>query len=75
MEFLPAQSSSIKSLNRAQVLYILSIYYLETLRANTGTFKSVFTYLEDVGITSNEALAECVMGIAEKVENVFFDSL
>lgn len=67
MELLPANVANIKNLTSAEVLYIMSIYHLETLRANTGNFEPVFAYLEDQAISFNEHLAECCKSVSEKV--------
>eukprot|EP01117_Protostelium_nocturnum_P007910 TRINITY_DN2825_c0_g1_i1.p1 TRINITY_DN2825_c0_g1~~TRINITY_DN2825_c0_g1_i1.p1 ORF type:complete len:1936 (+),score=831.43 TRINITY_DN2825_c0_g1_i1:212-6019(+) len=74
-EFLPLQSSYAKNLPPTQVLHVLSIYYLETLRSYSGTFQPLFSYLEDPQIITNENLSECVRGIADKCFPLFILSL
>lgn len=73
--FLPEQSGYIKNFSRAQVLYVLSIYYLESLRANSGIFQTIFAYMEDAGLSGkeNEGIIECIKGIADKVFPIFLE--
>jgi phosphatidylinositol 4-kinase len=75
MELLPGQTTSIKNLTYDQVLYILSIYHMETLRAKSGTFQAVFAYLEDPGIANNEYLSDCCKAIADKAFPGFLEFL
>jgi hypothetical protein len=67
MELLPQNVANIKNLTSAETLYALSIYHLETFRANTGNFEPVFAYLEDQAIILNEHLVECCKTVSERV--------
>eukprot|EP01114_Cavostelium_apophysatum_P015265 TRINITY_DN4121_c0_g1_i2.p1 TRINITY_DN4121_c0_g1~~TRINITY_DN4121_c0_g1_i2.p1 ORF type:complete len:1498 (+),score=439.31 TRINITY_DN4121_c0_g1_i2:104-4597(+) len=70
--YLPNHS---KSLNNAQRIYVLSIYSLETLRAQSGTFLPILVYLEDPGILSRHELVDCMRGIADKTFPIFIESM
>eukprot|EP01116_Phalansterium_solitarium_P022214 TRINITY_DN7253_c0_g1_i2.p1 TRINITY_DN7253_c0_g1~~TRINITY_DN7253_c0_g1_i2.p1 ORF type:complete len:2046 (+),score=784.72 TRINITY_DN7253_c0_g1_i2:171-6308(+) len=73
-ELLPGQAA-VKALLPTQTVYLLSIYHLETLRAASGTFQGVFSYLEDPGLKNQTALLDCIKGIADTVFPVFADSI
>eukprot|EP01113_Clastostelium_recurvatum_P021993 TRINITY_DN2614_c0_g1_i1.p1 TRINITY_DN2614_c0_g1~~TRINITY_DN2614_c0_g1_i1.p1 ORF type:complete len:2071 (-),score=563.44 TRINITY_DN2614_c0_g1_i1:69-6281(-) len=63
---LPNQSQFVRNLTFAQCAYIHSVLTLETLRARSGTFRAVFSYLEDQSIPYPNVLA-CLRGVADVV--------
>lgn len=71
VELLPNYANNIKSLTDPEILYILSVYYLEHLRSAAGTFRTVFVYLEDPTAMNSDLIA-LLKGIAEKVKPFFF---
>lgn len=66
LEFLPNTNNFIKNLSLPHLLYILSVYYLESLRASSGTYRTIFAYLEDPSVLSDDFIG-LFKGIADKV--------
>ena len=76
IDMFPALGSTIKSFSSVEVFYLVSIYYLETLRAGSGTFQTVFSYLEDPAISNLQLLVECIRAIAsDKVFPLFLNCI
>ncbi|CAM1325927.1 PI4KA (predicted) [Pycnogonum litorale] len=68
----------INKLNFAQCTYLLSVYWLETLRVQnsiSGTnFENVFSYVEDRALQKDKAaMWECIVAISDKVFKAFLD--
>ena len=70
---LPEKIHIIKQLNHSQLLYLLSVYHLETLRATTGTFYKCLTYAEHLpkNYPMSAQLLDCFQGIADRVSVVY----
>ncbi|KAF2076319.1 hypothetical protein CYY_002375 [Polysphondylium violaceum] len=72
IEKLPSNTTAyIKNLTLSQLAYVYSVYTLETMRSNRyGSFKTVFSYLEDQGI-ENINVFSCMRGIVDRAFNDF----
>lgn len=66
-KYIPLKASDIKALIPAQVVFLLTIHDLETMRSSRGYVASITTYFLNKGINSRESLSSCMDSIAEKV--------
>ncbi|KAG0346277.1 phosphatidylinositol-4- kinase, partial [Podila humilis] len=68
--YLPAQTYEIKSLTSAKVVFLLSVYHVETMRSRQGNCSFVLKYFMNSGV-DDTGLAACLEAIADQVINVF----
>lgn len=68
---LPESSKAIRNFPSAEVLQLLSIYYLETSRAEYKNYTTSFSYLEDPGLPQISLdLIHCIKLIIDKAKDV-----
>ncbi|RUP48544.1 hypothetical protein BC936DRAFT_144422, partial [Jimgerdemannia flammicorona] len=58
--------SEIKSATFAQLVFLLSIYHIETMRSRMGSCTAVLQYFMNQGV-NNSSLVGCIEAIADKV--------
>ncbi|KAG0096965.1 phosphatidylinositol-4- kinase [Podila epicladia] len=68
--YLPAQTYDIKSLSSAKVVFLLSVYHVETMRSRQGNCSFVLKYFMNSGV-NDTGLSNCLEAIADQVINVF----
>ncbi|KAF9427764.1 phosphatidylinositol-4- kinase, partial [Podila epigama] len=68
--YLPAQTYEIKSLTSAKVVFLLSVYHVETMRSRQGNCSFILKYFMNSGV-NDAGLAACLEAIADQVINVF----
>ncbi|KAF9906504.1 phosphatidylinositol-4- kinase [Linnemannia zychae] len=68
--YLPGQAVAIKSLSSAKVVFLLSVYHVETLRSRHGDCSVVLKYFMNSGV-NDSVLSTCLEAIADQVINVF----
>ncbi|KAG0035842.1 phosphatidylinositol-4- kinase [Podila clonocystis] len=68
--YLPAQTYEIKSLTSAKVVFLLSVYHVETMRSRQGNCSFVLKYFMNSGV-NDTGLSNCLEAIADQVINVF----
>lgn len=65
-DVLPSRSAEIKYLSFAQIIFLLSLYHIETMRASTGNFSFILNYFSNESVTSSR-IAGLVEAIADQV--------
>ncbi|KAF9207720.1 phosphatidylinositol-4- kinase [Haplosporangium sp. Z 27] len=68
--YLPGQAVVIKTLSSAKVVFLLSVYHVETLRGRQGNCSHILQYFMNSGINDG-GLSACLESIADQVINVF----
>ncbi|KAG0329284.1 phosphatidylinositol-4- kinase, partial [Podila horticola] len=68
--YLPAQTYEIKSLTSAKVVFLLSVYHVETMRSRQGNCSFILKYFMNSGV-NDTGLSNCLEAIADQVINVF----
>ncbi|KAG0043332.1 phosphatidylinositol-4- kinase [Gryganskiella cystojenkinii] len=68
--YLPAQTSEIKTLSSAKVVFLLSVYHVETMRSRQGNCSFMLKYFMNSGVNDG-GLSTCLEAIADQVINVF----
>ncbi|KAG0005415.1 phosphatidylinositol-4- kinase [Entomortierella chlamydospora] len=68
--FLPAHTYEIKSLSSAKVVFLLSVYHVETMRSRQGNCSFMLKYFMNSGVNDG-GLSTCLEAIADQVINVF----
>ncbi|KAG0046870.1 phosphatidylinositol-4- kinase [Gryganskiella cystojenkinii] len=68
--YLPGQTVAIKALSSAKVVFLLSIYHVETMRSRQGNCSFILQYFMNVGINDG-GLTSCLEAIADQVISVF----
>ncbi|KAF9177874.1 phosphatidylinositol-4- kinase [Haplosporangium sp. Z 767] len=68
--YLPGQTSEIKSLSSAKVIFLLSVYHVETMRSRQGNCSFILKYFMNSGVNDG-GLSTCLEAIADQVINVF----
>ncbi|KAG0207549.1 phosphatidylinositol-4- kinase, partial [Mortierella sp. NVP41] len=68
--YLPAQTSEIKTLSSAKVVFLLSVYHVETMRSRQGNCSFILQYFMNSGVNDG-GLSSCLEAIADQVINVF----
>ncbi|ORZ23678.1 hypothetical protein BCR41DRAFT_302120 [Lobosporangium transversale] len=68
--YLPAQAVVIKTLSSAKVVFLLSVYHLETMRSRQGNCSHILHYFANTGVNDGGVTA-CLESIADQVINVF----
>ncbi|KAF9585748.1 phosphatidylinositol-4- kinase [Lunasporangiospora selenospora] len=68
--YLPGQTSEIKSLSSAKVVFLLSVYHVETMRSRQGNCSFILKYFMNSGVNDG-GLSTCLEAIADQVINVF----
>ncbi|KAF9436184.1 phosphatidylinositol-4- kinase, partial [Entomortierella beljakovae] len=68
--YLPGQAVVIKTLSSAKVVFLLSVYHVETLRSRQGNCSHIVEYFTNTGVNDG-GLSACLESIADQVINVF----
>jgi len=68
--YLPAQTNEIKTLSSAKVVFLLSVYHVETMRSRQGNCSFMLKYFMNSGVNDG-GLSTCLEAIADQVINVF----
>ncbi|KAF8932770.1 phosphatidylinositol-4- kinase [Dissophora ornata] len=68
--YLPGQTSEIKSLSSAKVVFLLSVYHVETMRSRQGNCSFILKYFMN-SVVNDGGLSTCLEAIADQVINVF----
>ncbi|KAF9168827.1 phosphatidylinositol-4- kinase [Mortierella sp. AD011] len=68
--YLPGQAVVIKTLSSAKVVFLLSVYHVETLRGRQGNCSHILQYFANTGVNDG-GLSTCLESIADQVINVF----
>ena len=68
--YLPAQAAAIKALSSAKVVFLLSVYHVETMRSRQGNCSFILQYFMNVGVNDG-GLTSCLEAIADQVISVF----
>ncbi|KAF9355760.1 phosphatidylinositol-4- kinase [Mortierella sp. NVP85] len=68
--YLPGQAVVIKNLSSAKVVFLLSVYHVETMRSRQGDCSHMLEYFMNAGV-NDVALSTCLESIADQVMNVF----
>ncbi|KAG0234712.1 phosphatidylinositol-4- kinase [Actinomortierella wolfii] len=68
--YLPGLTGEIKSLSSAKVVFLLSVYHVETMRSRQGNCSFILKYFMNSGINDG-GLSICLEAIADQVVNVF----
>lgn len=66
-EVLPSRSADIKYLSFAQIIFLLSLYHIETMRASSGNFSFILNYFSNESVTSSR-----IAGLVEAIANQVF---
>ncbi|KAF9414220.1 phosphatidylinositol-4- kinase, partial [Podila epigama] len=68
--YLPGQTAAIKTLSSAKVVFLLSVYHVETMRSRQGNCSFILKYFMNSGVNDG-GLSVCLEAIADQVVNVF----
>ncbi|KAG0095832.1 phosphatidylinositol-4- kinase [Podila epicladia] len=68
--YLPGQTAAIKTLSSAKVVFLLSVYHVETMRSRQGNCSFILKYFMNSGVNDG-GLSACLEAIADQVVNVF----
>ncbi|TBU65484.1 atypical/PIKK/PI4K protein kinase [Dichomitus squalens] len=64
---IPLRASEVRYLLPGQVLFLLAMHDVESMRAAAGCPSSLVTYFVNKGINKNTGLLQCMEAVAEKV--------
>lgn len=67
LRYMPIRSHEIRHLNPAQVIFLLTLHDLETLRSIEGLPSSLVSYFVNEGLNKPGELSTCMDSIAEEV--------
>jgi len=71
-QLLPSEAVHLRALSDPDLLFVAAVYFLETLRARSDTFKAVFIYLGNSSVENAQGhLSSAVTGIVRAVFDVF----
>ncbi|KAI7828997.1 hypothetical protein BC939DRAFT_393774 [Gamsiella multidivaricata] len=68
--YLPGQAMVIKNLSSAKVVFLLSVYHVETMRSRQGNCSHILQYFMNTGVNDG-GLSACLESIADQVVSVF----
>ncbi|TFK76247.1 atypical/PIKK/PI4K protein kinase [Pluteus cervinus] len=66
-QYIPLRSSEIKYLSSGQIIFILTMHDIESMRSATGRTSSLVSYFINDSLNRNTNLSVCMESIAEKV--------
>ncbi|KXN92250.1 Phosphatidylinositol 4-kinase stt4 [Leucoagaricus sp. SymC.cos] len=66
-KYIMLRSSELRSLSTGQVVFLLAMHDIESLRALEGLPSSLVTYFINESLNKNPVLSACMEGIAEQV--------
>ena len=67
---LPSEESNVRSLPYPKVIFLISAYSLETLRAASGTCAEVLTYFADPAVNQEDTIL-CMKAVAYEVLTIY----
>ena len=70
ISLLPQCEVDIRGLSYPKLLFLSATYFLETIRANTGTCHHILTYFRDPSLDGS-AMENCMVAITEGVLNIY----
>jgi len=65
--FLPEHAYEIRNYSFAQITFLLSVYHIETMRAQKGQFSFLTRYFVNQGVNTSK-LVHCMEEIADQVK-------
>lgn len=65
--YIPMRASEIRSLSAGQVIFVLAMHDVETLRSDAGLPSSLVSYFTNPGLNKHAALSACMEAITEKI--------
>ncbi|KAI6131993.1 hypothetical protein EDD16DRAFT_1821529 [Pisolithus croceorrhizus] len=65
--YIPMRASEVRSLSVGQVLFVLAMHDVETLRSDAGLPSSLVSYFTNPSLNKHAALSACMEAVAEKV--------
>ncbi|KAI1302141.1 phosphatidylinositol-4- kinase [Mortierella claussenii] len=68
--YLPGQAVVIKTLSSAKVVFLLSVFHVETMRSRRGNCSHILHYFTNTGVNDG-GLTACLESVADQVINVF----
>ena len=72
---MPQQATNARSLPVPQVLFLATVYGMESLRAEAGRVSPVLAYFHNEGVNNHAQLYDTLSSIAEKVNSRFMSHL
>ncbi len=66
---IPLRTSDIRSLSSGQIVFLLTMHDMETMRSAAGLTSSLVTYFVNDSLNRHLGLSSCMDAIAEKVFN------
>ncbi|KZT09606.1 atypical/PIKK/PI4K protein kinase [Laetiporus sulphureus 93-53] len=66
-KYIPLRISEIRSLLPGQIVFLLAMHDMESMRSAGGLPSSVVSYFINNGLNKNTALSACVDSVAEKI--------
>ncbi len=70
ISLLPQCESDIRSLSYPKVLFLSATFFLESMRADTGTCHHILTYFRDPSLDGG-AMENCMVAITEAVSKIY----
>lgn len=70
ISLLPQCELDIRGLSYPKILFLSATYFLETIRANTGTCNQILTYFRDPSLDGS-AMENCMVAITQGVLNIY----
>jgi phosphatidylinositol 4-kinase len=71
-KYIILRSSELRTLSTSQVIFLLTMHDIESLRALEGLPSSLVTYFINDNLNKNVVLNACMEGIAEQVSDYHF---
>ncbi|KAI8595057.1 hypothetical protein EDD21DRAFT_56808 [Dissophora ornata] len=68
--YLPGHATVIKTLSSPKVVFLLSVYHVETMRSRQGNCSHILRYFMDTGVNDG-GLSVCLESLADQAVNVF----
>ncbi|KAL4067760.1 hypothetical protein J3A83DRAFT_4359655 [Scleroderma citrinum] len=65
--YIPTRESEIRSLSTGQVIFVLTMHDMESLRSDAGLPSSLASYFTNSSLNKHAALSTCMEAITEKV--------
>ena len=69
-KLLPSQESYVRSLSYPKVVFLLSAYMIETLRADTGSCANILPYFVEPSVNRTD-MESCMLAIADQIMGIY----
>lgn len=66
-KYFPLRGSEIRYLHPGQIIFLLTMHDMETMRSSAGLSSSLVTYFVNSSLNNQNAMSTCMDSIAEKV--------